>query len=141
VRQFNRFYTRQIGVLQETLLASDFSLTETRVLYELAHSTEATATQLIAKLGLDAGYLSRILRRLEKLALVPGAPRVTMAGRACSCSPQRAARLSCRWRTPPAPMCASFSSAFPRRIRLASCKPCAALRACSTHPLLRRNRR
>src|SRR6476661_5341892 len=70
VRAFNRFYTRQIGVLREGLLKSPFSLAAVRVLYEIAHRRQPAATELCKQLGLDPGYISRILRRLEKRGLV-----------------------------------------------------------------------
>jgi DNA-binding MarR family transcriptional regulator/GNAT superfamily N-acetyltransferase len=70
VRRFNRFYTKQIGLLQEGLLSSPFSLTEARVIYELAHHERTTATELANGLGLDPGYLSRILRGFQKRGLI-----------------------------------------------------------------------
>src|SRR3954469_218214 len=70
VRAFNRFYTRRIGLLQRGLLHSPYSLTEVRVLYELAYATSPTATDLGDLLGLDAGYLSRILREFERSRLI-----------------------------------------------------------------------
>ncbi len=70
VRRFNRFYTKQIGLLQEHLWHSPFSLTEARVVYELAQHTETTATALGGALDLDAGYLSRILRAFQKRGIV-----------------------------------------------------------------------
>jgi DNA-binding MarR family transcriptional regulator/N-acetylglutamate synthase-like GNAT family acetyltransferase len=70
VRQFNRFYTKQIGVLGENYLESQFSLAETRVLYELAHRDESTAKDLCAELDMDAGYLSRVLRNFEERGLI-----------------------------------------------------------------------
>ncbi|GAA0767330.1 helix-turn-helix domain-containing GNAT family N-acetyltransferase [Ideonella azotifigens] len=73
VRGFNRFYTRRIGVLNEGLLDSDFNLTESRVLWELAHLQEGagiTGTALGRLLDLDVGYLSRLLRSLKERGLV-----------------------------------------------------------------------
>jgi len=70
VRQFNRFFTRQIGVLREGLLHSPYPLTDARILFELGQCNQVTASRLGRELGLDAGYLSRILARLEQQGLL-----------------------------------------------------------------------
>jgi DNA-binding MarR family transcriptional regulator/N-acetylglutamate synthase-like GNAT family acetyltransferase len=70
VRRFNRFYTRQIGVLRKTYLASPYSLAEMRVLYEIANGKALTASDVGRTLDLDAGYLSRVLRNFEKQGLI-----------------------------------------------------------------------
>lgn len=70
LRRFNRFYTREIGTLREGLLGSDYSLAEARVLYELATRGECIAGDIARDLALDAGYLSRILRKFKNSGLL-----------------------------------------------------------------------
>jgi DNA-binding MarR family transcriptional regulator/GNAT superfamily N-acetyltransferase len=70
IRRFNRFYTRKIGVFEEGLLASSFTLAQARVLFELGARKRVTPGELIDILELDAGYLSRILQRFADLRLV-----------------------------------------------------------------------
>ncbi len=77
VRRFNRYYSQKIGALNHRLLDSPYSLAEVRVLYELAHATaaaETTAGSLSQELGIDAGYVSRILRRLQQQGLIRRKP-------------------------------------------------------------------
>ncbi|HYL00706.1 MAG TPA: bifunctional helix-turn-helix transcriptional regulator/GNAT family N-acetyltransferase [Steroidobacteraceae bacterium] len=70
VRHFNRFYTRQLGLLDRGYLSSRWTLTEVRVLYELARNRNVTAAEIAAELQLDVAYLSRILAGFEKQRLV-----------------------------------------------------------------------
>src|SRR5581483_5672517 len=102
VRAFNRFYTRHVGALGEHLLDSPYSLTEMRVLYELAHRDAASAADLAGELGLDAGYLSRILARFASRRLIARDPapadarrtviRLTPRGRAAFAPYERKTR-------------------------------------------------
>ena len=70
IRAFNRFYTRLLGALNEGLLRSPHSLPESRLIYELGSRGRTTATELAADLGMDPGYLSRLLRTLRDAGLV-----------------------------------------------------------------------
>ena len=74
IRAFNRFYTRKLGVLDQQLLKSPFSLSEARVLYELAHREDAAAKEIGIELGLDPGYLSRIVQKFDEDGLITRKP-------------------------------------------------------------------
>jgi DNA-binding MarR family transcriptional regulator/GNAT superfamily N-acetyltransferase len=74
VRAFNRFYTRKLGVLGQQLLKSPFSLSEARVLYELAHRESLAAKEIGIELGLDPGYLSRIIQNFDENGLITRKP-------------------------------------------------------------------
>jgi DNA-binding MarR family transcriptional regulator len=65
-RSFNRFYTAVIGLLDKHILNSDYTLAEVRIMYELYHGKNQTASDLIHALSIDKGYLSRVLRQFEK---------------------------------------------------------------------------
>jgi DNA-binding MarR family transcriptional regulator/GNAT superfamily N-acetyltransferase len=102
VRDFNRFYTTRIGALGDSYVDSGFSLTEVRVLYELAHRAAPTASEIAATLSLDAGYLSRMLASFRRRGLVAAKPdlndrrhsrlRLTAAGRRAFAPLDRRAR-------------------------------------------------
>lgn len=77
VRAFNRFYTRKLGVLDQQLLKSPYSLSEARVLYELAHREDLSAKEIAGELGLDAGYLSRIVQNFDENGLITRKPLPT----------------------------------------------------------------
>ena len=74
VRAFNRFYTRKLGVLDQQLLKSPFSLSEARVLYEIANRENPTAKEIGIELGLDPGYLSRIIQNFDDSGLITRTP-------------------------------------------------------------------
>ena len=77
VREFSRFYTRKLGIIEPRLLDSPWSLQEARIIYEIAHRQVCTATDLVHELGLDAGYVSRTLKALQRRQIVTRRPSKT----------------------------------------------------------------
>src|SRR5215470_10801735 len=83
VRAFNRFYTRKLGVLDQHFGQSPFSLSEARVLYELAHHDDLAAKEIGIELGLDPGYLSRIVQSFDEQGLITRKPLPTDRRQVC----------------------------------------------------------
>jgi DNA-binding MarR family transcriptional regulator/GNAT superfamily N-acetyltransferase len=83
VRAFNRFYTRKLGVLDQHFGKSPFSLSEARVLYELAHADDLAAKEIGIELGLDPGYLSRIVQSFDEQGLITRKPLPTDRRQVC----------------------------------------------------------
>jgi DNA-binding MarR family transcriptional regulator/N-acetylglutamate synthase-like GNAT family acetyltransferase len=123
VRAFNRFYTRQIGLLREGLLQTPFSLTQARVLYELGRRPGTRSSLLGVELGLDPGYLSRLLKSFDRQRLIKRSPShhdrrvsglsLTPAGRA------EYERLNARSRAETSQMLAAMTR--PQQQRLVEC--------------------
>ncbi|OAH59163.1 MULTISPECIES: MarR family winged helix-turn-helix transcriptional regulator [Bacillaceae] len=70
IRQFNRFYTKVLGLFNNQILDTNYSLTEARVLFEISERTECIANNLVQELNIDRSYMSRILRKLEREELI-----------------------------------------------------------------------
>lgn len=70
IRQFNRFYTKVLGLFNTQILDTDYSLTEARILFEISERTECIANNLVQELNIDRSYMSRILRKLERQELI-----------------------------------------------------------------------
>ncbi len=110
IRRFNRFYTRQIGILQEGLHDTPYSLAQARLLYEIGHRGQTTAASIGKELDLDPGYVSRILRGFEKQGLVGKMPSPN-DGR------ENLLRLTARGRDVLAPLEASADNAVAALLR------------------------
>src|ERR1700685_2457985 len=98
VRRFNRFYTRQIGLLGNGYLDSPFTLAEVRVLYELAHRESPTAADVAKALGMDAGYLSRMLLSFRRRGHLARKASEKDARRSHLSLTKKAARRLRRWK-------------------------------------------
>ncbi|MCD8796611.1 MarR family winged helix-turn-helix transcriptional regulator [Mammaliicoccus sciuri] len=70
IRQFNRFYTKVLGVFNNQILDTNYSLTETRILFEISERTDCIANNIVQELNIDRSYMSRIIRKFEKEALI-----------------------------------------------------------------------
>ena len=132
MRRFNRFYTRQIGVLRKTYLDSPYSLGEMRVLYEIAHGEAPTASDIGRALDLDAGYLSRVLRNFEKRGLITrksSAEDARQSHLALTARGRKTSRPPSSARSATSPPCSASSEATNRP---SWSPPCRRSRVCST---------
>ena len=111
VRHFNRFYTQHIGALHEHLAKSAFSLTEVRVLHELSRGRAQTASVLGRSLGLDSGYLSRLLTSFERRDLITRRPSDSDARQSLIALTAAVTRPTSRSIPPPSMKCGACSAA------------------------------